>query len=99
MADYVAKIDIVYPKKPHVVTDAKEDEDTTDPDMLEHHICEVSNTDDHDFPMELCNGLVLKIYTKNKVICFVNYHLKSNPVQYYCECLMLYTHWQKEDQI
>ena len=88
MADYVAKTDIVYPKKPHVATDVKEDEDMTDPEMIEHHIHEASYTDDHDFPMELCSGLVLKLHTKNKVICFVNYHLKSNPEQYYHEHLM-----------
>ena len=79
LADCVAKIDIVYPKKPHVVTDAKEDEDMTDPEMLEHHICEACYTNDHDFTMELYSGLVLKLFTKNKVICFVNYHPKSNP--------------------
>ena len=99
MADYVAKIDIVYPKKPRVVTDAKEDEDMTDAEMLEHHICEACYTHDHDFPMELHNGLVLKLHTKNKVMCFVNYCPKSNPEQYYHECLMWYTHWQKEDQV
>ena len=49
--------------------------------------------------MELHNGLVLKLHTKNKVICFVNTCLKSNPEQYYHECIMLYTHWQKEDQV
>ena len=83
----------MYTKKPHVVTDAKEDEDVTDPEMLEHHIHEECYTNDHDFPMELHNGLVLKLCTKNKLICFVNYRLKSNPEQYYCECIMLYTHW------
>ena len=99
MADYVTQNHIVYPKKPHVVKDAKEDEDMTEPEMLEHHICEACYTDDHDFPMELHNGLVLKLHTKNKVICFVNCCLKSNPEQYYCEHLMLYTHWQKVDKI
>ena len=47
----------------------------------------------------MLNGLVLKLHTKNKIFHFVNYCLKSNPEQYYPECLMLYTHWWKEDQI
>ena len=71
----------------------------TDPEKLEHHIHEACYTNDHDFPMELCSGIVLKLHTKNKVICFVNYHLKSNPEQYYCEHLMLCTHLVKEDQV
>ena len=86
MAEYVAKIDIGYPKKPHIVTDAKEDEVMTDPEMLEHNMHEASYTDDHDFAMELHNGLGLKLCTKNKVIHFVNCCLKSNPEQYYHEC-------------
>ena len=62
----------------------KKMEDMTDPEMLEHHIHEACYSNDPDFPMELQNGLVLKLHTKNKVICFVNYHLKSNPEQYCC---------------
>ena len=64
LADYVAKIDIVYPKTPHVVTDAKEDKDVTDLEMLEHHIHEACYTNDHNFPMELHNGLEAEVAYK-----------------------------------
>ena len=76
LADFVAKIDIEYSKKKR--TDIKEDETIMDPEQLEDHVENLTYHNGEDsFPIELRNGITLKLRTKNKIICFRNYRIKN----------------------
>ena len=59
MADYVAKIDIVYPKKEKSSHDVN-DEEVTDPDEAEDDVQNVSYNDEGNFPIRMRNGIMLQ---------------------------------------
>ena len=69
LADYVAKIDIVYPKKEKSSHDINVEE-VTDPDEAEDGVQNVSYNCDGNFPIRMRNGIMLRRRTKNKVIRF-----------------------------
>ena len=100
LADFVAKIDIVYPKK------EKSSHSNTNGENLKHP--DESNDDDDQnpsyndegyFPIQMRNGILLRQRTKNKVIRFRNYRMKNNMEEYYRERLLLYVPWKKETDI
>ena len=98
LADFVAKIDIEYSKQK--MADIQPDEAIIDPEQLEDHIENLTYNDiDDSFPIEMRNGIILKLQTKNKIINFRNYRLKTDPEEYYRERLMLYVPWKKESDI
>ena len=71
-----------------------------DPEQLEDHVENLTYHDGEDsFPIELRNGITLKLQTKNKIIRFRNYRIKNNTEEYYRERLMLYIPWKKESDI
>ena len=59
LADYVAKIDIVYPKKEKSSHDVN-DEEVTDPDEAEDDVQNVSYNDEGNFPIQMRNGIMLR---------------------------------------
>ena len=72
LADFVAKIDIEYSKQK--MADIQPDEAIIDPEQLEDHIENLTYNDiDDSFPIEMRNGIILKLRTKNKIIRFRNY--------------------------
>ena len=72
LADFVAKIDIEYSKQK--MADIQPDEAIMDPEQLEDHIENLTYNDiDDSFPIEMRNGTILKLQTKNKIIHFRNY--------------------------
>ena len=77
LADYVAKIDIVYPKKEKSSNSDMNDEEVIDPDEVEDDVQNVSYNDEGNFPIRMRNGIMLRQRTKNKVIRFRNYRLKK----------------------
>ena len=97
LADYVALIDIQYSKKGQL--QEQNDEEIQDPEQLEQHEQTDSYIDESTFPYHMQNGITLKLHSKKKIIWFVNYHLKSDPENYYREQLMLYVPWRKEHDI
>ena len=98
LADYVAKIDIVYTKKKKSLHDMNYEE-VIDPDEVEDDVQNVLYNDEGTFPIRMRNGIMLRLRTKNKVIRFRNYHLKNDSEEYYRERLMLYIPWKKETDI
>ena len=99
LADYVAKIDIVYPKKEKCSYSNMNDDEVIDPDEVEDNVQNVSYNDEGNFPIRIRNGIMLRQRTKNKVIRFRNYRLKNDSEEYYRERLMLYVPWKKENEI
>ena len=98
LADFVAKIDIEYSKQK--TTDIKENETIMDPEQLEDHVENLTyHNGDGSFPIEMRNGIILKLRKKNKIIHFRNYQIKNNGEEYYRERLMLYIPWKKESDI
>ena len=59
LADYVAKIDIVYPKKEKSSNSDMNDEEVIDPDEVEDDVQNVSYNDEGNFPIEMRNGIML----------------------------------------
>ena len=71
-----------------------------DLEQLEDHVENLTYHNGEDsFPIELRNGITLKLQTKNKIIHFQNYRIKNNAEEYYRERLMLYISWKKESDI
>ena len=69
LADFVAKIDIEYSKNKR--TDIKEDEIIMDPEQLEDHVENLTYHNGEDsFPIELRNGITLKLRTKKQNYLF-----------------------------
>ena len=99
LADYVAKIDIVYPKKEKSSQSNMNDEEVIDPDEVEDDVQNVSYNDEGNFPIQMRNSIMLWQRTKNKVIRFRNYHLKNYSEEYYRERFMLYVLWKRETEI
>ena len=59
LADYVAKIDIVYPKKEKSSHDVN-NEDVIDSDQVEDDVQNVSYNDKGNFPIRMRNGIMLR---------------------------------------
>ena len=97
LSDYVAKLDIVYPKK--MDQSHKERNDIFDINELEDQDESVSYCDEGDFPLCMRNGIMLRRRSKNKVIRFRNYRQKDDPENYCRGRLMLYIPWKKEKDI
>ena len=98
LADYVAKIDLVYPKKEKSSHDVNDGE-VIDTDETEDDVQNVSYNNEGNFPILMRNGIMLRRRKKNKVIRFRNYRLKNDSEEYYRERLMLYVPWKKETDI
>ena len=99
LADDVAKIDIVYPKKEKSSNSDMNDKEVIDPDEVEGDVQNVSYNDEGNLPIRMRNGIMLRQRTKNKVIRFRNYRLKNDSEEYYRERLMLYVPWKRETEI
>ena len=97
LADYVAKIDVVYPKKEKSSHDMNEE--VREPDEVEDDLQNILYNDEGNFPIRMRNGIMLRRRMKNKVIRFRNYRLKNDSEEYYRERLMLYVPWKKETDI
>ena len=98
LSDYVAKLDIVYPKKKDK-SHKEWNDDIFDINELEDQDESVSYCDEGDFPLRMRNGIMLRQRSKNKVIRFRNYRQKDDPENYCRERLMLYIPWKKEKDI
>ena len=100
LADFVSKIDIEYPKKNKKSTNLQDkEEQIPDPEQLEDHVEHLEYSEEENFPIQMRNGIILKLHHKNKVIHFRNYRIKTDPEEYYRERLMLYIPWKKETDI
>ena len=98
LSDYVAKLDIVYPKKKENSHKERND-DNLDINELEDEDESVLYCDEGDFPLRMRNGIMLRRRSKNKVIRFRSYRQKGDPENYCRERLMLYIPWRKEEDI
>ena len=78
LSDYVAKLDIVYPKKKENSHKERND-DNLDINELEDEDESVSYCDEGDFPLRMRNGIMLRRRSKNKVIRFRSYRQKGDP--------------------
>ena len=103
LADYIALTDLVYNSHKHKIQSEDEmsiDENSSDEDNNK----EIINDNDITklrkmFPLKLKNKRIIKMRQKRKIIRFVNYKYKVDPMNYCREKLMLYIPWEKNEKL
>ena len=102
LADYVSKIDIVYPKGnklPEKVDDTNDDDsfvissEDEDDDCLDN-----SNSQSSDLLFKSKNGTKYKKRKVPRIIRYVKYNKKKDPENYFREQLMLFVPWRNEQK-
>ena len=102
LADYVSKIDIVYPKGNKLLQKV---DDTNDDDSLvsssedEDDDClDDSNSQSSDLLFKSKNGTKYKKRKVPRIIRYVKYNKKKDPENYFREQLMLFVPWRNEQK-
>ena len=104
LADYVSKVDVIYPKENKVLTEieVKNDDDVSENSSSDESIDtqEGANIGDDplssDFLFKAKTGTVYKRRKVPKVIRYVRYNKKKDPENYFREKLMLFMPWRNE---
>ena len=104
LADYVSKVDVIYPKKNKVPTEmeVKNDDDVSENSSSDENndIQERANIAHDplslDFLFKAKAGTVYKSRKVPKVIRYVRYNKKKDPENYFREKLMLFMPWRNE---
>ena len=102
LADYVSKVDIIYPKGnkvPEKVNDKNEDDRC---DSSSSNESEDSLDDDNSLALDLLyktkNGTKYKKRKVPRIIRYVKYNKKKDPENYFREQLMLFLPWRNEQK-
>ena len=104
LADYVSKVDVIYPKENKLPTEmeVKNDDDISENSSSDENedIQEGANIAHDpispDFLFKAKTGTVYKSRKVPKVIRYVRYNKKKDPENYYREKLMLFMPWRNE---
>ena len=104
LADYVSKVDVIYPKENKVPTEmeVKNDDDVSENSTSDENIDiqEGANIAHDplrlDFLFKAKTGTVYKRRKVPKVIRYVRYNKKKDPENYFREKLMLFMPWRNE---
>ena len=102
LADYIALTDVIYNSNNYKMQSEDEmsiDENSSDEDdnntiMNDNDIIKLRKI----FPLKLTNKRIIKMRKHRKIIRFVNYKYKVDPINYCCEKLMLYIPWEKNEK-
>ena len=104
LADYVSKVDVIYPKENKLPTemevnnddDVSENNSSDENDDIQEGANIVHDPISSDFLFKAKTGTVYKSRKVPKVIRYVRYNKKKDPENYYREKLMLFMPWRKE---
>ena len=102
LADYVSKVDIIYPKGnkfPKKVDDTNDDDSLVDTSGDESDDSfEDDNSQNSDLLFEAKNGTKYKKRKVPRIIRYVKYNKKRDPENYFREQLMLFVPWRNEQK-
>ena len=104
LADYVSKVDVIYPKENKLPTemevknddDVSENNSSDENDDIQEGANIVHDPISSDFLFKAKTGTVYKSRKVPKVIRYVRYNKKKDPENYFREKLMLFMPWRKE---
>ena len=102
LADYVSKVDIIYPKGnkvPEKVNDKNDDDrcDSSSSNESEDSLDD-DNSQGSDLLYKTKNGTKYKKRKVPRIIRYVKYNKKKDPENYFREQLMLFVPWQNEQK-
>ena len=102
LADYVSKVDIIYPKGnkvPEKVNDKNDDDrgDSSSSNESEDSLY-VDNSQGSDLLYRTKNGIKYKKRKVPRIIRYVKYNKKKDPENYFREQLMLFVPWRNEQK-
>ena len=102
LADYVSKVDIIYPKGnkfPEKVNDKNDDDgcDSSSSNESEDSLDD-DNSQISDLLYKTKNGTKYKKRKVPRIIRYVKYNKKKDPENYFREQLMLFVPWQNEQR-
>ena len=102
LADYVSKVDIIYPKGNKVPEKVNDKNDDDRGDSSSSNESEDSLDDDNSQGLDLLyktkNGIKYKKRKVPRIIRYVKYNKKKDPENYFREQLMLFVPWQNEQK-
>ena len=102
LADYVSKVDIIYPKGNKVPEKVNEKNDDDQGDSSCSNESEDSLDDDNSQGSDLLyktkNGIKYKKRKVPRIIRYVKYNKKKDPENYFREQLMLFVPWRNEQK-
>ena len=102
LADYIALTDVIYNSNNYKmqsedkmsIDENSSDEDDNNTIMNDNDIIKLRKI----FPLKLTNKRIIKMRKHRKIIRFVNYKYKVDPINYCREKLMLYIPWEKNEK-
>ena len=102
LADYVSKVDIIYPKGnkvPEKVNDKNDDDrgDSSSSNESEDSLDD-DNSQGSDLLYKTKNGIKYKKRKVPRIIRYVKYNKKKDPENYFREQLMLFVPWRNEQK-
>ena len=102
LADYVSKVDIIFPKgnkAPEKVNDKNDDDrgDSSSSNESEDSIDD-DNSQGSDLLYKTKNGIKYKKRKVPRIIRYVKYNKKKDPENYFREQLMLFVPWRNEQK-
>ena len=102
LADYVSKVDIIYPKGNKVPEKVNDKNDDDQGDSSSSNESEDSLNDDNSQGSDLLyktkNGIKYKKRKVPRIIRYVKYNKKKDPENYFREQLMLFVPWRNEQK-
>ena len=102
LADYVSKVDIIYPKGNKVREKVNDKNDDDQGDSSSSNESEDSLDDDNSQGSDLLyktkNGIKYKKRKVPRIIRYVKYNMKKDPENYFREQLMLFVPWRNEQK-
>ena len=102
LADYVSKVDIIYPKGNKVPEKLNDKNDDDQGDSSSSNESEDSLDDDNSQGSDLLyktkNGIKYKKRKVPRIIRYVKYNKKKDPENYFREQLMLFVPWRNEQK-
>ena len=102
LADYVSKVDIIYPKGNKVPEKVYDKNDDDQGDSSSSNESEDSLDDDNSQGSDLLyktkNGIKYKKRKVPRIIRYVKYNKKKDPENYFREQLMLFVPWRNEQK-
>ena len=100
LADYVSKVDIIYPKGNKVPEKVNDKNDDDQGDSSSSNESEDSLDDDNiqDLLYKTKNGIKYKKRKVPRIIRYVKYNKKKDPENYFREQLMLFVPWRNEQK-
>ena len=103
LADYVSKVDVIYPKGDKLLErlEEKNDDENSSSDENENPLQDENDANERrtsDLLYEAKNGTKYKKRKVARIIRYVRYNKKNDSENYYRERLMLFIPWRNEER-